>query len=45
MINKSSYCVCYYDESYIPTKRNNSGTKLAYDYAIRKGAHIMNVHI
>lgn len=45
MINKSSYCVCYYDESYIPTKRNKSGTKIAYDYAIRKGVQIMNVFV
>lgn len=45
MINKSSYCVCYYDKNYISTKRHKSGTKIAYDYAIRKGVQIMNVYI
>lgn len=46
MINKSDYCVVYYDENYEPPKRFNnrnlpygqpkSGTKLAYDYAVKK---------
>lgn len=47
MINKSTYCVVYYDENYAPPRRRNSrrdltdyqpksGTKLAYDYAIKK---------
>ena len=47
MINNSKYCVIYYDESYIPPKRENSrknltayqpqsGTKLAYEYATKK---------
>ncbi len=40
MIDKSSYCVVYYDELNIPTARK-SGTKIALDYAIKKGKNIM----
>jgi hypothetical protein len=47
MINKSDFCVVYYDENYAPPRRKNSrrdmtdyqprsGTKIAYDYAVRK---------
>jgi len=53
MINKSAFCVVYYDETYLPPRRKNSrrdltdyqpksGTKLAYDYAKRKGLKIIN---
>ena len=45
----------YYDENYFPPKRKNSkkdlvyyqpksGTKLAYDYAMKKGLIITNVY-
>ena len=54
MIDNSSYCVIYYDENYLPPRRKNSrrdlfdyqpnsGTKLAYDYAVKKGKSIMNL--
>ncbi len=54
MIDHSSYCVLYYDENYMPPKRKNSqkdltayqpksGTKLAYDYAVKKGLKIVNM--
>lgn len=54
MINKSAFCVVYYDETYSPPRRKNSrkdltdyqpksGTKLAYDYAKSKGLKIINV--
>lgn len=54
MIDKSKFCVIYYDESYMPPKRKNnkdvhadiqpnSGTKLAYDYANKKKIKIINV--
>lgn len=53
MINKSDYCVVYYDENYEPPKRCNkrnlpysqpkSGTKLAYDYALKRKKEILNV--
>lgn len=45
MINKSSYCICYYDENYLPQKRNKSGTKIAYDYAVRKGVQLINIFV
>jgi len=54
MIDNSSYCICYYDESYAPPRRKNSkrdlfdyqpksGTKLAYDYALNKKLIIYNI--
>ena len=42
MINKSDFCVVYYDEENAPTTRK-SGTKTALDYAIKKGKEIINV--
>lgn len=55
MINKSAYCVVYYHENYAPPRRKNSkrdvtdyqpksGTKIAYDYAIKKSKviHVKN---
>ena len=54
MINKSYFCVVYYDESYTPQERKNnrkaivdyqpkSGTKIAYDYAVKKKRKIINI--
>ena len=54
MIDNSSYCVIYYDENYMLPRRKNSkrdlfdyqpksGTKLAYDYAVKKGLTILNL--
>lgn len=51
MIEKSEYCVVYFDEGYIPSPSSNSpacskrksGTKLAYEYAIKKHLYITNV--
>ncbi len=54
MINNSSFCIVYYDESYLPPRRKNSkrdlldyqpksGTKIAYDYARKKGIEIINI--
>ena len=40
MINNSKYCIVYYDESHAPTTRK-SGTKIALDYAIKKGRDII----
>ena len=42
MIDNSNYCVCYYDEEYKPSNRN-SGTKIAYDYAVKKRVGIVNI--
>ena len=35
MIDNSDYCIFYFDEDYSP-QRTRSGTKIAYDYALRK---------
>lgn len=54
MINKSDFCIFYYDENYLPPRRKNSrrdlfdyqpksGTGVAYDYAIKKKVKIINV--
>jgi len=54
MIDTSNYCICFYDENYSPPKRKNqkntlsthqpkSGTKIAYDYAVKKNLVIKNI--
>ena len=53
MIDRSDYCVFYYNPNYLPNMRKvskqslyyqpKSGTKLAYDYAVKKGKSIMNL--
>ena len=40
MIDKSKYCIVYYDESHAPTTRK-SGTKIALEYAIKKRREVM----
>ena len=53
MINHSKFCVVYYDENYLPTRRKNSrrdlfdyqpksGTAVAYEYAVKKKKEIIN---
>lgn len=42
MINKSEYCVVYYNEEEIP-KTRKSGTKIALQYAKTKNRKIINV--
>lgn len=54
MINNSRVCVVYYNPNYTPPKRKSSrqsitdystksGTKIAYDYAAKKGKRIINI--
>lgn len=54
MIDNSAFCVIYYDECYAPPQRKRSktsftnyqpksGTKLAYEYAVKKGIEIINI--
>ena len=54
MIDISNFCIFYYDENYLPPRRrkNNSplsvyqpksGTKVAYEYAIKNKIKIINV--
>ena len=42
MINQSKYCIVYYDEQNAPTTRK-SGTKIALDYALKKGREVILV--
>ncbi len=42
MIDKSQFCIVYYDEQNTPTTRK-SGTKIALDYAIGKCKNIISV--
>ena len=56
MIDKSTYCVFYYNEEYVPkikkrskdkielNLRRNSGTKIAYQYAVKKKEEIINLY-
>ncbi|MBQ9782491.1 MAG: DUF1273 family protein [Clostridia bacterium] len=48
MIDSSDYCIFYYDENYVvPLSRQNerkSGTKIAYNYAIKKKKNIINLY-
>ena len=48
MINNSTYCIFYYNENYVPLKRGryqrNSGTKVAYKYALKKKKKIINLY-
>lgn len=41
MIDKSRFCIIYYDEQNAPTTRK-SGTEIALDYAVKKGKEIVN---
>ncbi len=49
MVNDSEYCVFYYKEEYeieanpYYKSSGKSGTKLAYDYAVRKKKNIINI--
>ena len=54
MINNSTFCIFYYDINYIPPlkpqskhdlfkKRRNSGTKISYEYALKKKRNIINL--
>ncbi len=54
MVNQLYFCVIYYDENYAPPRRRNSkrdlthyqlrsGTKVAYDYAVKKKSEIINI--
>jgi len=40
MIDKSQFCIVYYDQQSAPTTRK-SGTKIALDYAIKQGKKII----
>ena len=55
MVDKSAFCIFYYNENYIPTRlgKDNkyfpvhhvkSGTKVAYDYALKKKKEKINLY-
>ncbi len=48
MIDFSTYCVFYYNENYTPILsqqvKRNSGTKIAYEYAIKRNKTIINTY-
>ncbi len=41
LIDLSEYCVFYFDESYTAKTQEPSGTKIAYEYALRKNKTII----
>ena len=45
MINESDICVFYYNKNYSLQKpdKTNSGTEIAYDYAVKKRKNIINL--
>ncbi len=43
MINDSDFCIFYYNKNYIPKTKTKSGTKIAYEYALRKKKNIINL--
>lgn len=55
MIERSDICVVYYSENYLPPARKNSkrdlfayqpksGTKIAYEYAVKKNKNVINMY-
>lgn len=56
MIDSSAYCVFYYNENYVPPlsrqpkhkalfpSKRNSGTKIAYNYAMKRNKTIINLY-
>lgn len=44
MIDNASYCVFYYNKNYISSLKRNSGTKIAYEYAVKKKKRIINLY-
>ncbi len=43
MIDKSDFCIFYFNKNYFPKSKTQSGTTLAYNYAIKKGKRIFNL--
>ena len=48
LIDNSTYCLFYYNENYVPKQKNklirSSGTKIAYEYALKKKKIIINFY-
>ena len=43
MINRSKICIMYFDKNYNSSYKGKSGTKIAYDYAFKRGKRIINI--
>ena len=43
MIDKSDFCLFYFNDNYVTKTKTQSGTRLAYEYAIKKNKEIFNV--
>lgn len=43
MINKSRFCIIYFNKNYSLPAQKKSGTKIAYDYANKKQRRIINL--
>ena len=44
MIDDSDFCIFYYNKDYIPTTKTNSGTKICYDYSLKKKKPSINLY-
>ena len=44
MISDSDFCVFYYNEKYVPSTKTKSGTKIAYEFALRKKKKVINLY-
>ncbi len=48
MIDHSTYCIFYYNENYVvpfsKSPKRNSGTKIAYHYAVKRKKTIINLY-
>ncbi len=42
MIDDSDFCIFYYNKNYLTQTKTNSGTKIAYEYALRKNKKVIN---
>ena len=43
MIDKSDFCIFYFNANYLPKTKTQSGTRIAYEYALKKEKTILNV--
>ena len=43
MIEKSQFCIFFFNPTYIPKTKTQSGTHIAYEYALKKGKRVVNV--
>ena len=44
MIDKSDICLFYFNNTYVPKSKTNSGTSIAYEYALKINKTILNIN-